>query len=76
VSGQLLSAGHIQNWPNRLDGLPRFEEVSEMPQYLSGEHIRVVNPPEHCPYLNGYTGTVVKQVNPDRYLLRLDPARA
>ncbi len=46
-----------------------------MSQYLSGEHIRVVNPPEHCLYLNGYTGTVVKQVNQDRYLLRLDPRK-
>jgi hypothetical protein len=46
-----------------------------MSQYLSGEHIRVINPPEHCLYLNGSTGTVVKQVNQDRYLLRLDPRK-
>jgi len=29
----------------------------------------VVNPPEHCLYLDGQTATVVKQINDDRYLL-------
>jgi hypothetical protein len=46
-----------------------------MIQFSSGEHIRVVNPPEHCIYLNGSTGTIVKKVNEDRYLLRLDPRK-
>ncbi len=40
--------------------------------FMSGESIRVVNPPEHCVYLNGFTGTIVKKVDEDRYLLRLD----
>jgi hypothetical protein len=44
-------------------------------QFRSGEHIRVVNPPEHCVYLNGSTGTIMKKVNEDRYLLRLDPRK-
>jgi len=43
-----------------------------MRQFVSGEHVRVVNPPEHCLYLDGHTATVVKQINDDRYLLRLD----
>ena len=44
-----------------------------MSKFMSGESIRVINPPEHCVYLNGSTGTIVKKVNEDRYLLRLDP---
>jgi hypothetical protein len=43
-----------------------------MSKFMSGESIRVVNPPEHCVYLNGFTGTIVKKVDEDRYLLRLD----
>jgi len=43
-----------------------------MLQFVSGEHVQVVNPPEHCLYLDGQTATVVKQINDDRYLLRLD----
>jgi hypothetical protein len=42
-------------------------------QFSAGESIQVVNPPEHCIYLIGYTGTIVKQVNEERYLVRLDP---
>jgi hypothetical protein len=41
-------------------------------QFNAGESIRVVNPPEHCIYLSGFTGTVVRQVNEERYLVRLD----
>jgi hypothetical protein len=44
-----------------------------MLEFISGEYVRVVNPPEHCVYLDGHTGTIVKQVNEDRYLVRLDP---
>lgn len=32
----------------------------------------MVNPPEHCFNLGGFTGTIVKSVNDDRYLVRLD----
>jgi hypothetical protein len=44
-------------------------------QFSFGDSIRVVNPPEHCLYLNGYTGTIVKQVNEERYLVRLNPRK-
>ncbi len=44
-------------------------------QFSSGESIRVINPPEHCIYLDGYTGTIVKRVNDERYLVRLDPRK-
>ncbi len=46
-----------------------------MSKFMSGESIRVINPLEHCVYLNGSTGTIVKKVNEDRYLLRLDPRK-
>jgi len=44
-------------------------------QFTTGEAVRVVNPPEHCAYLSGSKGTIVKQVNEDRYLVRLDPRK-
>ena len=44
-------------------------------QFTTGESVRVVHPPEHCLYLNGYRGTIVEQVNANRYLVRLDPRK-
>jgi len=44
-------------------------------QFTTGESVQVVNPPEHCLYLNGQRGTIVKQANEDRYLVRLNPRK-
>jgi hypothetical protein len=44
-------------------------------QFATGESVRVVHPPEHCLYLDGYRGTIVQQVNEGRYLVRLDPRK-